>query len=94
MFIASAPGVNFINVIHTHFCTDVVLEAFFQLRVCRKSCQNDVCTKKFVRMKLMKLTAGFNVLRAAFLHADLKSAKKNDNLAVFFVLSGLFEHKS
>jgi len=29
-----------------------------------------------------------NVLRAAFVHADPKIVKKNDNLTVFFMLSG------
>jgi hypothetical protein len=40
---------------------------------------------------LMKLIAGvvfINVLREAFAHSDLKSAKKPDNLTVFFALLG------
>ncbi len=40
---------------------------------------------------LMKLTPGvnfINILRAAFLSADPESAKKTDNLTVFFVLLG------
>ncbi len=40
---------------------------------------------------LVKLTPGvnfINVLQTAFMSADLKSAKKTDNLTVFFALSG------
>jgi len=43
---------------------------------------------KATRKILVKLTPGvifINVLRAAFDHADPKSAKRTDNLTVFFV---------
>ncbi len=46
---------------------------------------------KAVRWPLMKLSPGvnfINVLQTAFLCTDPKSAKKNDNLTVFFVLLG------
>ncbi len=39
-------AVNFINVIPVRFSYNIVLAAFLQLHVHRKSCQNDVCTKK------------------------------------------------
>jgi len=47
--------------------------------------------QKAARTILMKLTTGvnfINVLRAAFERADHESAKKTDNLIVFFVLLG------
>ncbi len=40
---------------------------------------------------LVKLTPGvnlINMLQAGVTHSDLKSAKKTDNLTVFFALSG------
>jgi len=45
----------------------------------------------------MRITSGqyfINILQAAFMNADPKSAKKNDNLTVFFALLGSVHAKT
>jgi hypothetical protein len=45
----------------------------------------------------MRITSGqyfINILQAAFMHADPKIEKKNDNLTVFFALLGSVHAKA
>ena len=78
------PGVNFINIIRTNFLYECRFSSYV-LALLKNSYEKRAC------ITLMKLTAGvnfINILRLAFMCADPKSAKKIDNLTVFFVLSG------
>jgi hypothetical protein len=56
------------------FRTNIILVAFLKLHVRRKSFQNNVRTKKFVRKMLMKLTATLSIF-ATFKRSKIREQK-------------------
>jgi len=59
MLLKLTPAINFINILHTNFLHKYdVLAALPNYMYIKKSCQNDVRTKKRACIMLMKLTPG------------------------------------
>jgi len=71
--------------------------SFFYVHLNREKLLKQFLYEKCVQKMLMKLTPGvnfINVLRAAFLKSDPKSAKKTENMTVFWGLSGSARSKA
>jgi len=60
MMMKLTPGVNFINILHAHFCTDVLCSTFFYLHVTREKLNKTLLYEKGARKMLMKLTPVWN----------------------------------
>jgi len=71
---------------YCHLCQYFCAKKIQSQNVTRDKLHEALSYKKLSSKMLMKLTPW--VLRAAFMHADPESAKKTDNLTVFFALLG------
>jgi len=77
---------------HPHFMSKFFIWKFVQIQILsREKLLKRLSYEKFVRIMLMKLTPGLyftNILWAAFMCVDPKSAIKTDGLTVFFAFWG------
>jgi len=90
-------GVNFINILLTHFCTKVLWEAFFYLHVTREKLPKRLLYKKTLvkcwwnwHLRLISPTC----LPEAFTFEDPKSAKRQSRHQCLFVLLGSAQVKA
>ncbi len=60
MFVASAPGVNFINILHTTLVPIFLHQKLQSQNVTREKLCKALLFQKFVGKMLMKLTTGVN----------------------------------
>jgi len=84
-------GVDFINILRLHFSYKILAPKITKLNVTREKLLNLLSYEKCSNKMLMKLTPGvnfINILNAASMFKDPKSAKKTDSLIVFFALLG------
>jgi len=66
------PGINFINVLRSHFSYKSALSSFFYLHVTREKLPKRLSYEKGVRKMLMKLTSGINFTNILSLNVGLK----------------------
>jgi len=83
---------------YTHaFFVQMLFRRIFLVTCKQKKLLKQCSYVKRARFTLMKLTAGvnfMNVLQAAFVHKDPKSAKRTGKLTVFFCAFRICVHKS